>query len=143
MSGKEKVRKSILRYRDSIQFVWDQTVRAANQGLSLDEAIDRIKLPEIHEEDFRTQQLYGVVEHHVRQVYTGLFGWFDEDSSKLFPTPQPERANKMIKAFGGREAARSMFDQAMREEDFRWALEIGTYLAVSYTHLTLPTTPYV
>ena len=130
MSGKEKIRKSILRYRDSIQFVWDQTVRAANQGLSLDEAIDRIKLPEIHEEDFRTQQLYGVVEHHVRQVYTGLFGWFDEDSSKLFPTPQPERANKMIKAFGGREAARSMFDQAMREEDFRWALEIGTYLVL-------------
>ena len=36
----------------------------------------------------------------------------------------------MIKAFGGRSAARSMFDQAMSEEDFRWALELGTYLVL-------------
>ena len=128
MSGREQVKKSILRYRDSIQFIWDQTVRAANQGLSIDEAIARIKLPLIHEQDFRTQQLYGVVEHHVRQVYTGLFGWFDEDPSKLFPTPQPERARKMIEAFGGRDATRDLFDRAFDDADYRWALEVGSYL---------------
>lgn len=128
MSGRSEVRASILRYRDSIQFIWDQTVRAANQGLTIDQAIERIKLPLGHEQDFRTQQLYGVVEHHVRQVYTGLFGWFDEDPSKLFPTPQPERAGKMIAAFGGRDAARALFDTALMEEDYRWALEVGSYL---------------
>ncbi|MDG1135149.1 MAG: alkyl sulfatase dimerization domain-containing protein [Pseudomonadales bacterium] len=128
MSGRSEVRASILRYRDSIQFIWDQTVRAANQGLTIDQAIERIKLPLRHEQDFRTQQLYGVVEHHVRQVYTGLFGWFDEDPSKLFPTPQPERAGKMIAAFGGRDAARALFDTALMEEDYRWALEVGSYL---------------
>ena len=128
MSGRIEVKASILRYRDSIQFIWDQTVRAANQGLTIDQAIERIKLPLNHEDDFRTQQLYGVVEHHVRQVYTGLFGWFDEDPSKLFPTPQPERAGKMIAAFGGREAARALFDTALKEEDYRWALEVGSYL---------------
>lgn len=128
MSGRSEVRASILRYRDSIQFIWDQTVRAANLGLTIDQAIERIKLPLRHEQDFRTQQLYGVVEHHVRQVYTGLFGWFDEDPSKLFPTPQPERAGKMIAAFGGRDAARALFDTALMEEDYRWALEVGSYL---------------
>jgi alkyl sulfatase BDS1-like metallo-beta-lactamase superfamily hydrolase len=128
MSGRSEVRASILRYRDSIQFIWDQTVRAANQGLTIDQAIERIKLPLDHEQEFRTQQLYGVVEHHVRQVYTGLFGWFDEDPSKLFPTPQPERAGKMIAAFGGRDAARALFDTALTEEDYRWALEVGSYL---------------
>ena len=130
MSGRIEVKASILRYRDSIQFIWDQTVRAANQGLTIDQAIERIKLPLNHEDDFRTQQLYGVVEHHVRQVYTGLFGWFDEDPSKLFPTPQPERAGKMIAAFGGREAARALFDTALKEEDYRWALEVGSYSSV-------------
>lgn len=128
MSGRSEVRASILRYRDSIQFIWDQTVRAANLGLTIDQAIERIKLPLRHEQDFRTQQLYGVVEHHVRQVYTGLFGWFDEDPSKLFPTPQPERAGKMIAAFGGRDAARALFDTALMVEDYRWALEVGSYL---------------
>jgi alkyl sulfatase BDS1-like metallo-beta-lactamase superfamily hydrolase len=128
MSGRAEVNASILRYRDSIQFIWDQTVRAANQGLTLDEAIARIKLPTIHEQDFRTQQLYGVVEHHIRQVYSGLFGWFDEDPSKLFPTPQPLRAAKMIAAFGGRKSARALFDKALDEEDYRWALEVGSYL---------------
>ncbi len=130
MSGRSEITSSILRYRDSIQFIWDQTVRAANQGLTLDEAIGRISLPEIHENDFRTQQLYGVVEHHIRQVYTGLFGWFDEDPSKLFPTPQPERAKKMVEAFGGREAARKLFDRALADQDYRWATEIGAYLVL-------------
>ena len=131
LSGKADIKSSILRYRDSIQFIWDQTVRSANQGLSLDDAVARIELPGVYEEDFRTQQLYGVVEHHIRQVYTGLFGWFDEDASKLFPLPRAERSKKMLEAFGGRDAARGIFDRALSNEDFRWALEVGTYLVFS------------
>ena len=128
MSGRSEILSGIHRYRDSIQFIWDQTVRHANLGLSLDEMIHKIKLPIVFETDFHTQQLYGVVEHHVRQVYTGLFGWFDEDPGKLFPLAPGERATKMIKAFGGRAAMRAAFDEALAADDYRWALELGQLL---------------
>jgi alkyl sulfatase BDS1-like metallo-beta-lactamase superfamily hydrolase len=128
MSGRAESLVGIQRYRDSIQFIWDQTARYANLGLALDEIIHKIKLPIVFETDFHTQQLYGVVEHHVRQVYTGLFGWFDEDPGKLFPLAPAERATKMIKAFGGRHLMRAAFDEALAAKDYRWALELGQLL---------------
>jgi alkyl sulfatase BDS1-like metallo-beta-lactamase superfamily hydrolase len=128
MSGRREILSGIHRYRDSIQFIWDQTVRHANLGLSLDEMIHKIKLPVVFETDFHTQQLYGVVEHHVRQVYTGLFGWFDEDPGKLFPLAPDERATRMIKAFGGRALMQAAFDTALSAQDYRWALELGQLL---------------
>ena len=121
--GAETIAKSILKYWDSIQFIWDQTVRGANLGLSADELVKFVSLPTSYKDTYFTQQLYGLVEHHVRQIYFGLFGWFDEDESKLLPVPAPERAKKLIDGFGGKEMVRSAFDQAMEEKDYRWAVE--------------------
>jgi alkyl sulfatase BDS1-like metallo-beta-lactamase superfamily hydrolase len=131
ISGRDHVSATISRYRDAIQFVFDQTVRGANRGLSLDQLIAEVSLPELFDSDFHTQQLYGLVEHHIRQVYTGLFGWFDEDESKLFPTPQPEKAVKMIAAFGGIAASRQLCDQALDQKDYRWSIEVASQLVKS------------
>ena len=131
LSGRSLISATISRYRDAIQFVFDQTVRGANRGLSLDELIAEVCLPELFDSDFHTQQLYGLVEHHIRQVYTGLFGWFDEDESKLFPTPQPEKAAKMIAAFGGIDASRQLCDQALGQKDYRWSIEVASHLVKS------------
>jgi alkyl sulfatase BDS1-like metallo-beta-lactamase superfamily hydrolase len=128
MSGRAAIHQAIERYRDSIQFIWDQTVRHANQGYSLDEMIHKITLPAVYEEDFHTQQLYGVVEHHIRQVYTGLFGWFDEDAAKLFPEEPSSRSLKLIDAMGGLESVRTLVDKAIGAGDLRWGLELAEAL---------------
>jgi alkyl sulfatase BDS1-like metallo-beta-lactamase superfamily hydrolase len=128
LEGRQEIAELITNYRDGIQYLWDQTVRGANQGLTLDELIAFVQLPEHFRQHFTTQQLYGVAEHHVRQIYTGLFGWFDEDESKLFPTPAPERAQKLIAGFGGKDKVRGTIDQALNEQDYRWAIELATWL---------------
>jgi len=128
ISGRAQIESSIVKYRDSIQFLWDQTVRAANRGLTLSEIIESVRLPEIYGDSCLTQQLYGVAEHHVRQIYTGLFGWFDEDEANLFPTPAPERAQKLIAGFGGVEKVRGTIDEALADSDFRWAIELASWL---------------
>ena len=131
MSGAAEIQQCTLNYRDSIQFMWDQTVRCANRGLTLNETIAAIKLPDYFKGHYTTQQLYGVVEHHVRQIYTGLFGWFDEDEANLFPVPGAERLQKLIAGFGGVDAVRHAVDQALTEEDFRWAIELASWLVRS------------
>ena len=134
--GAELIAEAILKYRDSIQFIWDQTVRGANLGLSADELIRFVSLPKFYKDTYFTQQLYGLVEHHVRQIYFGLFGWFDEDESKLLPVPAPERAKKLIAGFGGKEIVRSAFDRAMEERDYRWAVELASWLVRCDADLT-------
>ena len=130
-SGHEEIKKIILNYRDTLQFLWDQTVRCANKGLTLNEAIGTIKLPTHFQEHYTTQQLYGVVEHHVRQIYSGLFGWFDEDEANLFPIPSPERSQRLIAGFGGIEKVRTIIDDALQKDDFRWAIELSSWLVRS------------
>ncbi len=131
MSGASEIASRVTKYRDSIQFMWDQTVRATNAGMTSTEIAEAVDLPETFDDDYLTSELYGVVEHHVRQIRTGLFGFFDGDEANLFPTPPRERAARLIAGFGGREAVRKQVDDALKQDDARWALELGSWLVRS------------
>ncbi len=128
LSGKDEIAEVIIDYHDSIQLLWDQTVRGVNKGLSLDELTRFVQLPERFNRTYFTRQYYGLVEHHVKQIHAGLFGWFDEDVANLFPLAPKDRAGRIVEGFGGAEKVLSMMDSAMEQEDYRWALELGSWL---------------
>ena len=128
LSGSQQILDDLTQYRDSIQFMWDQTVRGINKGLTLSEITELVQLPKKYENRYFTQQFYGLVEHHVRQIHNGLRGWFDGDESALFPLPASKRAEKLIAGFGGVEKVREEITKALEEDDLRWALELATWL---------------
>ena len=129
ISGKKQIRERVTRSRDAIQFLWDQTVRGINKGWTADEIADRVKLPAGCDDDYLTSELYGVAEHHVRQIFAGLRGWFDGDESKLFPMEPAERYQRLIDGFGGRSKVREQSARALDNNDVRWATELATWLA--------------
>lgn len=131
LAGREAIREKAERYRDSIQFLWDQTVRGMNKGWTADEIASRVVLPELFDVDYLTSERYGVAEHHVRQILMGLRGWFDGDESKIFPTPPDERFEKLVAGFGGRDAVKTQAAEAFDNDDVRWGLELATWLARS------------
>ncbi|MEM6999545.1 MAG: alkyl sulfatase dimerization domain-containing protein [Pseudomonadota bacterium] len=129
----QDVRGTVTLYRDAIQYLWDQTVRLANQGATADEAAAQVALPEIYHDNPWTQQFYGVAEHHVRQIYQGLFGWFDGTESKLLPAAS--RHERLLTGFGGRQQVRDQVQAALDalqahwdDEQLRWATEQATWL---------------
>ena len=127
--GAEGIERRVSGDRDSIQFMWDQTVRGMNKGLTADELASTIRLPDSYDDDYLTSELYGVTEHHVRQIQSGIRGWFDGDPAKLFPVEPHERATRLVEGFGGAaEVARRVVD-AMASNDLRWALELSSWLA--------------
>ena len=127
----EGVAGAITDYRDAIQFIWDQTVRLINKGATLADAVNAIRLPPYFQRSYLTRELYGLVEHHVRQIHAGLFGWFDETESRLLTLPTQERHARLIAGFGGRGKVRRACRNALAAEDYPWALELGTWLARS------------
>ena len=131
LTGKDNIREKATRYRDSIQFMWDQTVRGINKGWTADEVSSRITLPELYDVDYLTSERYGVTEHHLRQIFMGLRGWFDGDEAKLFPEEPQSRYEKLISGFGGRAAVAQQCAAALASDDVRWATELGTWLAKS------------
>jgi alkyl sulfatase BDS1-like metallo-beta-lactamase superfamily hydrolase len=128
LSGTQQILDDLTQYRDSIQFMWDQTVRGINKGLTLSEITELVQLPQKYENRYFTQQFYGLVEHHVRQIHNGLRGWFDGNESALFPLPASKRAEKLVDGFGGKEKVREEITKALEEDDLRWALELATWL---------------
>ncbi|HUS42083.1 MAG TPA: alkyl sulfatase dimerization domain-containing protein [Ilumatobacteraceae bacterium] len=128
ISGSDRIRTELTRSRDAIQFMWDQTVRGVNKGLTHGELIEFVQLPDTYADSYFQTQFYGLVEHHVRQIHTGLRGWFDGDTAQLFPVPPVERARRMIDGFGGDGEVRAQVDTALAGDDLRWALDMATWL---------------
>jgi alkyl sulfatase BDS1-like metallo-beta-lactamase superfamily hydrolase len=128
ISGADTIHQRVTRYRDSIQFLWDQTVRLTNRGLGSAELGHAIHLPPHCDDDHLTGEFYGVAEHHVRQIRSGLFGFFDGDPANLFPLPPSDRAQRMIEGFGGRAEVRAKAEQAIAHDDLRWAIELASWL---------------
>jgi len=131
ISGAVAISERVTKYRDSIQLLWDQTVRATNMGLTSTEVAQFVDLPAGYDDDYLTSELYGVVEHHARQIRSGLFGFFDGDEANLFPTPPRERATRLVAGMGGRDSVRSQVVTAIDADDLRWALELGSWLVRS------------
>ncbi len=128
LSGRALIADEVTRARDAIQFIWDQTVRGINRDLTSGELIEFVQLPSCFDQSYFTQQLYGLAEHHTRQVHTGLRGWFDGYEAELFPLPTAERCTRLIAGFGGLDEVRAQARAALDAEDLRWALELATWL---------------
>jgi alkyl sulfatase BDS1-like metallo-beta-lactamase superfamily hydrolase len=128
LSGRTEIRSELTLARDAIQYLWDQTVRGINKGYALDDLTRFVQLPEPFGATYFTQQLYGLAEHHVKQIHSGLRGWFDGDEAALFPLPPAERAERLVNGFGGADAVRREVREAIENDDLRWALELATWL---------------
>ena len=128
LSGAEQISAEVETYRDSVQFLWDQTVRGINRGLTADELTSFVQLPDDYGRSYLTRQFYGLAEHHVRQIYAGLRGWFDGDDAKLLPLDKAERCRRLIEGFGGAEVVRQRIADAIDQNDLRWAVELGSWL---------------
>jgi alkyl sulfatase BDS1-like metallo-beta-lactamase superfamily hydrolase len=131
MSGAIEIADRVTKYRDAIQFIWDQSVRFINKGFTAADVGHLVNLPPECDDDFITAERYGVTEHHARQIRNGLFGWFDGEESQLFPLPSDERSRRMIDGFGGRDKVRALAREALSADDVRWATELSTWLVRS------------
>lgn len=131
ISGRAVIDERVTRYRDSIQFLWDQSVRLTNRGLLSADLGLAVQLPPEADDDNLTAERYGVAEHHFRQIRSGLFGWFDGDESQLFPLPSAERARRLIEGFGGAKPVREQARRALDDDDLRWGIELATWLVRS------------
>ena len=128
LSGREVIRAAVTEYRDTIQFIYDQTIRGINAGLSPDELVQFVQLPASLTNGRLTGQFYGELPFHVRQVYAGMVGWFGNDTVELHrPTPQ-QQAERTIALAGGADKVAEATREAMAQREFAWAAQLATWL---------------
>lgn len=132
VAGAAHVAELLQVYRDAIAFIHDQAVRFINRGATPDELADLLPaLPPHLAQHSWLGEYYGTVKHSVRQVFTGLLGWFDGDPTTLDPLPPQGRARRWVALIGGRDAVLVQVRQALVTgglDDARWAAELSALL---------------
>lgn len=128
ISGAGDVMDTLTTYRDGIQYVFDQTIRGMNRGLTPDQLAGSVELPARLREHPYLRQLYGQVDFCVREIYAGLYGWFSGEGSDLQPPPPGEESSEIIALAGGVEPAAEALKVAVEGGRLRWAARLATHI---------------
>ncbi len=129
--GKIAVSDTLTVYRDAIQYVHDQTIRYMNKGLTIEEVVAKVHLPNHLASHPYLQEFYGSVEWSVRSIFTGYLGWFDGNSTNLQPLPRDEFNQNMTELVGGSKVLFSKLEQAQAEQQYQWSLVLADFLVGS------------
>ncbi len=126
--GNEFIVERITNYRDAIQFVFDQSVYWMNLGYKMEQLAEKVILPDNLARDPWLMEYYGTVAHSVRNVYTGLLGWYQADATELARPGFSDLARRYVDAIGGRDAVVAQASTALDAGDYGWAAELLTHV---------------
>ncbi len=126
--GKNAVAETLTNFRDAIHYVLTETLKCMNQGMTMDETAETVKLPEKWAKLSYLGEFYGTVAWSVRGIYAGYVGWFDGNPTKLNPLPLRTRAKKTVALMGGTETVLSAICHALENQDVQWAIELADIL---------------
>lgn len=123
VSGKDAVRDVLTAYRDAVQYVWDESVKAIEDGVPVGRAARDIRLPEHLAAHPWLAEHYGTVNWGVRAVYDRLTGWYDFRPATLNPHDHGVRDAAIVEAAGA-DVLVARAEAAMEAADFQLALEL-------------------
>ncbi len=125
--GAKHVADTLTAYRDAIQFTYDQSVKAINNGATAEDLIRDIKLPKHLAAHPWLGDFYGGIRHSAKQIFTGELGWFDGDPTTLNPIHSSEASKRYVKLMGGKKTVMNAAKSAADAGDYQWAAELATH----------------
>lgn len=111
-------------YAKAIRYVHDETVKGINQGLTLEQIRQQVRLPDELARLEYLKPYYGRVEWAVNGIYRKYTGWYDFNPSHLNPGPVSEFHRALVEASGGSGSLIRRSQKALRDNQPQLALEI-------------------
>ncbi len=122
--GNENVVAHLEKQRDLYKYINDQTLRMANQGMTMHEIAEAFVLPDSLAKEFYNRGYYGNLKHNVRATYQLYLGFWDGNPANFDPLPPKEEAVKYVEMVGADKmiaTAKAAFDKG----DYRWAATVA------------------
>ncbi len=123
-----EVEEFLVSYRDAVRFVHDKTVEGMNLGLTPDQLVEYVQLPDHLADKPYLGEFYGHVEWSVRSVFNGYLGWFDGNPTNLFRLSPQEEAQHIADLAGGADVLLAKAQEAFGSGDTQWACQLADYL---------------
>ncbi|WP_166821856.1 alkyl/aryl-sulfatase [Thalassoroseus pseudoceratinae] len=126
--GAKEVKQVLTDYHNAVQFIHDKTVEGINKGLTPDELVEYVRLPERLANKDYLQPFYGHPDWGVRSVFNSYLGWFDGNATNLFPLPPKAEAERMVQLAGGKDKLVQAAQNALADDDNQWAAQLADHL---------------
>jgi alkyl sulfatase BDS1-like metallo-beta-lactamase superfamily hydrolase len=125
--GNDRVVRHLEKQRDLYKYINDQTLRMANEGLTMHEIAEQFVLPDSLAKEFYNRGYYGNLKHNVRATYQHYLGWWDANPANFDPLPPVEEAKKYVDLIGADKIVANA-REAFAKGDYRWAATITNKL---------------
>ena len=130
--GTARVVEHISKYRDTVKYIHDQTLRLANQGLTMEEIAEQLQLPPALAGEASSRGYYGTVSHNSKAVYNFYLGYFDGNPAHLNPLPPVEASKKYVEFIGGAEETLRKARVAYEGGEYRWVAEVVNHVVFAF-----------
>ena len=121
--NKELIQNQVGQFKEAIEYILFNTLDCINKGLTLDETVQTVSLPEELKNSPYLQEYYGTVEWAVKSVYTGYVGWFDGDPVHLLPVSD-RGYNSVLLDLIGEEKLLEKIKDCMSHSQYQIALQL-------------------
>ncbi|MDQ6436716.1 alkyl sulfatase dimerization domain-containing protein [Mesorhizobium sp. LHD-90] len=122
--GNDKAVKLLKSQRDLYRFINDETLRMANQGMTMREIADNFKLPDSLGNVWANRGYYGSVYHDVAATYVLYLGWFDGNPATLHELPPVEASKQYVEFMGGADEVLKKAKVSYDKGDYRWVAQV-------------------
>ena len=121
--NKELIQNQVGHFKEAIEYILFNTLDCINKGLTLDETVQTVSLPDHLKTLPYLQEYYGTVEWAVKNVYTGYVGWFDGDPVHLLPVSDQEYNSVLFNLIGEEKLLEKIKD-CMSHSQYQIALQL-------------------
>ena len=122
--GKDQVEELVDKQRDLYKYLHDQTIRLANEGYTMDEIAEMIKLPDSLAKYWANRGYYGTIKHNVKAIYNYYLGYYNSNPSDLDPLPQVDSAKKYVEYMGGEKNVMKQAEADYNDGQYRWVAQV-------------------
>lgn len=122
--GKARVIEQLTMQRDLYKYIYDQTIRLANNGYTADEIAEQIKLPGSLDKYWANRGYYGNLKQNAKAVYNYYLGYFNGNPSDLDPLPQEETGTKYVQYMGGEKKILKLAKMDYDKGEYRWVAQV-------------------
>lgn len=122
--GQQRIVDFLGAQRDGYKYIHDQSLRLANQGYTMTEIGEQVKLPPSLARHWDLRDYYGTVNHNAKAVYQRYLGWYDGNPANLHPLPPAEAAQRYVKFMGGADKVLEQARASYAQGDYRWVAEV-------------------
>ncbi len=128
MWGSKDIVDYLSKQRDLYKYLHDQTLHLMNQGYTLTEVGNMLKLPKSLSDEWYNRGYYGTVSHDAKAVYQRYLGWYDSNPSHLNELTPVEAGKRYVDMMGGADAVINKAKDYYNKGDYRWVAQVVNHV---------------